>query len=138
MENSIARDYVSEKVYDALVAGCIPIYLGAPNVNEFIPHPSAILNYAALGSVQALVDELEGLALNETAYNTKLEWKQWPVDRYSPGKAYQHLFALFFALSITAYLPITAHCCCSLPSGHYRENVTSMSFVSLFGSGDTQ
>ena len=31
-ENSIDNDYVSEKVYDGLVAGAVPIYLGAPNV----------------------------------------------------------------------------------------------------------
>jgi hypothetical protein len=28
MENSISEDYVTEKVWDALVSGCVPIYLG--------------------------------------------------------------------------------------------------------------
>jgi hypothetical protein len=28
MENSISEDYVTEKVWDALVAGCVPIYYG--------------------------------------------------------------------------------------------------------------
>ena len=32
MENSLAQDYVTEKVYDALAAGCLPIYYGAPNI----------------------------------------------------------------------------------------------------------
>jgi len=29
--------YVTEKVFDALVAGCIPVYLGAPDIEEYVP-----------------------------------------------------------------------------------------------------
>jgi hypothetical protein len=35
-----ARDipgYITEKIFDCFFAGCIPIYLGAPNVTDFIP-----------------------------------------------------------------------------------------------------
>jgi hypothetical protein len=54
MEHSAACDYVSEKLYDAFTAGCVPLYLGAPNVNEYNPSPSAIINYDTMGgSVQA-------------------------------------------------------------------------------------
>ena len=42
-ENSIDNDYVSEKVYRGLVAGAVPIYLGAPNVEEYIPSNSTII-----------------------------------------------------------------------------------------------
>jgi len=31
------RGYITEKIFDAFVAGCVPIYLGAPNINEHIP-----------------------------------------------------------------------------------------------------
>ena len=48
IENSVAVDYVSEKVYDALVAGCLPIYLGAPNFQDFIPHPDAVIDLQVL------------------------------------------------------------------------------------------
>jgi len=36
-ENALARDYVTEKFFDPLVAGSVPIYLGAPNVETFAP-----------------------------------------------------------------------------------------------------
>jgi hypothetical protein len=85
MENSVDEDYVTEKVYHALMAGCIPIYLGAPNIGEFIPHESAIINYAALGSVQALVDELEHLVQDEAAYEAKLAWKSWDDSKWNEG-----------------------------------------------------
>jgi hypothetical protein len=36
-ENAIEPDYVTEKFFDPFLAGTIPIYLGAPNVEEFAP-----------------------------------------------------------------------------------------------------
>ena len=36
-ENALLRDYVSEKMYGALAAGAIPLYRGAPNVDEYTP-----------------------------------------------------------------------------------------------------
>jgi hypothetical protein len=86
MENSFSQDYVSEKLYDALIAGCVPIYWGAANVDTLIPHHSAMINYAALGSPSALQAELERLANNQTAYDEKLAWKEWPSMRWSPGE----------------------------------------------------
>ncbi len=37
VENTFWDGYVSEKLFDALQFGCIPIYFGAPNVNEYVP-----------------------------------------------------------------------------------------------------
>lgn len=41
-ENTNCYDNVTEKIYDALLAGAIPIYLGAPNVEEWVPEGSYI------------------------------------------------------------------------------------------------
>ena len=35
MKNS--RGYITEKIFDCFVAGCVPIYLGAPNIEWYIP-----------------------------------------------------------------------------------------------------
>ena len=35
-----ARDipgYITEKIFDGFFAGCIPVYLGAPNITDYIP-----------------------------------------------------------------------------------------------------
>lgn len=36
-ENSVEPDYVSEKLFDCFFAGCVPIYIGAPNVLDYVP-----------------------------------------------------------------------------------------------------
>lgn len=36
-ENSIANGYITEKIFDCFKSKCVPLYLGAPNITEFIP-----------------------------------------------------------------------------------------------------
>ncbi|MBI2743549.1 MAG: hypothetical protein HYX48_06500 [Chlamydiales bacterium] len=36
-ENSFINGYITEKIFACFAAGCIPIYLGAPNVEKYIP-----------------------------------------------------------------------------------------------------
>ena len=33
----ISTGYITEKIFDCLVGGCVPIYWGASNINEYIP-----------------------------------------------------------------------------------------------------
>lgn len=52
-ENCAFPGYVTEKIFDCWLAGCIPIYLGAPDIVEFVPEHSYIdfrhfANYADL------------------------------------------------------------------------------------------
>ena len=46
MENAVVKDYVSEKVFDALLAGALPLYDGAPRVGRLLPDEGAILKTA--------------------------------------------------------------------------------------------
>jgi hypothetical protein len=41
-ENTAFPGYVTEKIFDCFVAGCIPIYLGAPNIEALVPAGSFI------------------------------------------------------------------------------------------------
>jgi hypothetical protein len=36
-ENTSTPGYISEKLFDCLFAGCVPIYLGEPDIQRFIP-----------------------------------------------------------------------------------------------------
>jgi len=36
-ENSYINGYITEKIFSCFAAGCIPVYIGAPNVVNYIP-----------------------------------------------------------------------------------------------------
>jgi alpha-1,3-fucosyltransferase 10 len=74
-ENSIAVDYVTEKLYDALVAGSVPVYLGAPNVRDLAPADGCFIDATEFRSPEALAAYLNDLAADDTAYARYLDWK---------------------------------------------------------------
>jgi hypothetical protein len=41
-ENCVFPGYVTEKIFDCFLAGCIPIYFGAPDIEDFVPEGSFI------------------------------------------------------------------------------------------------
>jgi alpha-1,3-fucosyltransferase 10 len=45
MENSLAHDYVTEKLWDGLAAGCVPVYLGSPSALKMAPDASGIIMF---------------------------------------------------------------------------------------------
>lgn len=79
-QNVVAPDYVDEKIWQALRVGSIPIYLGATNVDEFVPTGSYILvsDYA---SVDELVAHLLEVSENEELYNSYMAWKKKPFEQ---------------------------------------------------------
>ena len=79
MENSRAQDYVSEKLFEAMKAGCLPIYYGAPNIEDFIPLSSSIIDYQKLGSPEALAAKINQLMHNKTAYEHHFRYKKMPL-----------------------------------------------------------
>jgi alpha-1,3-fucosyltransferase 10 len=74
-ENSIAIDYVTEKLYDALVAGSVPVYLGAPNVRDLAPADDCFIDVAGFAGPSALAEYLNHLATDDAAYAGYLAWK---------------------------------------------------------------
>lgn len=76
-ENAVMEDYVTEKFFDPLLVGSVPVYLGAPNIEEFAPGDNCFIN-AADWSPAALAEYLTALARNETEYAKFFEWKSRP------------------------------------------------------------
>jgi hypothetical protein len=42
IENSSLPSYITEKFYDCILAGCVPLYYGSPNISDFFPVDSFI------------------------------------------------------------------------------------------------
>jgi hypothetical protein len=74
-ENSVSRDYVTEKFFDPLVAGSVPIYLGAPNIAEFAPADRCFIDVADFPQPRALADYLRFLDVQDLEYASYLAWK---------------------------------------------------------------
>jgi len=75
MDNSNQKDYVSEKLYHGLGAGCVPVYMGTPTIERFLPHPKAVVKTADFETPEALADYLIKLANNKDEYEERLRWK---------------------------------------------------------------
>jgi hypothetical protein len=77
-ENSISQDYVTEKFFDPLTAGSVPVYRGAPNIDDFAPGERCFINAADFHGPRDLAEYLSYLAANETEYESYLIWKEKP------------------------------------------------------------
>ena len=77
-ENSIEDGYVTEKPFDALISGTVPVYLGdAAHLKKLLPHPKAAIFIADYnGDMQALANYLTYLTRNETAYEEHRAWRR--------------------------------------------------------------
>jgi hypothetical protein len=75
-ENSIGVDYVTEKLYQPLIAGSIPVYLGAPNVDDFSPGDNAYLNVSDFKNVRELAEFMKSADIS--AFH---EWRNRPIRK---------------------------------------------------------
>ena len=64
------RDYVSQRIFDVLRCGCVPIYLGAPNIEEYVDK-NAYLDRSAFASNRELAQYIS--TISEEEYNRFLE-----------------------------------------------------------------
>jgi Glycosyltransferase family 10 (fucosyltransferase) C-term len=79
MENSIEPDYISEKIWDALAAGCIPIYLGARSARNIVPDATGVIWYDPSGGGDAATPEalaalLAKIGSDQQRYEAMMAW----------------------------------------------------------------
>ncbi|MCU1449410.1 MAG: alpha,3-fucosyltransferase [Acidimicrobiales bacterium] len=81
-ENSFAPDYVTEKLYEPLVAGSVPVYRGTADVADLAPTPNCFIDANAFGSASDLGAYLNHLDANEDEY---LAYHAWRSQPFSPS-----------------------------------------------------
>ena len=87
LENSIEPGYISEKLWQPLKMGAIPIYsvVGARENRDFFPHPDAVLVIEDFGSIHALTEYMHKIANNESLwYKHAMAWRRLPLQQISP------------------------------------------------------
>ena len=76
-ENLIEDDYVTEKLFEPLDAGAVPVYLGAPSVGDILPHPEAAIVITLSTTPADLASLLIREANNwEATYRVRHAWRQ--------------------------------------------------------------
>lgn len=82
-ENSILDDYVTDKFYDSLGTDAIPVYLGAPNVAEYLPdavNNRIVIEARNYPDPTSLASYLKELAQDEKSYMEFFEWRSAAID----------------------------------------------------------
>ncbi|XP_020587531.1 glycoprotein 3-alpha-L-fucosyltransferase A-like isoform X2 [Phalaenopsis equestris] len=106
-ENSNEEDYVTEKFFQSLVAGAVPVVVGAPNIREFAPSPDSILHIRELDDVTSVAETMKYLAANPAAYNKTLSWKfEGPSDSF---KALVDMAAVHSSCRLCVHLATIIH-----------------------------
>ncbi|KAG8368377.1 hypothetical protein BUALT_Bualt15G0039200 [Buddleja alternifolia] len=101
-ENSNEEDYVTEKFFQSLVAGSVPVVVGAPNIQDFAPSPGSVLHIKEVKDVDAVAKKMKYLAENPSAYNESLRWKfEGPSDSF---KALVDMSAVHSSCRLCIYL----------------------------------
>ncbi|KAI9018251.1 hypothetical protein DFJ74DRAFT_676473 [Hyaloraphidium curvatum] len=81
-ENSDEPDYVTEKLYQALEAGTVPVYMGAKGQAwRHVPNRTSIIYVADFKDPEALAAHITKVAENRTLYESYLEWKKYPFSK---------------------------------------------------------
>ena len=66
-ENVSTLGYISEKIFDSMVYGCIPVYLGPENISDYIPS-DCFIDFYSFGSFSELHYYLE--SMTEDQFNS--------------------------------------------------------------------
>ena len=75
-ENSVCRDYITEKLYETLRHDIVPVVLGGGDYEYYIPK-SGFVNARDYKSPIELANYLIYLDANTTAYNEYFKWKKY-------------------------------------------------------------
>ena len=79
-ENAIGTDYVTEKFYEPLLSGSVPIYLGAPNIDKYTPDSSAFIDVRKYPDPKDLAKVIQDYCQNERKYVRLFDWKKRPMN----------------------------------------------------------
>ena len=78
IENAQELFYVTEKFFDALQAGCIPIYFGAPNVRDVWREPNSFVHLREFPTLRAAGEHILEISRNETLWASYHAWRKRP------------------------------------------------------------
>nr|Q6NTZ6.2 RecName: Full=Alpha-(1,3)-fucosyltransferase 10; AltName: Full=Fucosyltransferase X; Short=Fuc-TX; Short=FucT-X; AltName: Full=Galactoside 3-L-fucosyltransferase 10; Short=Fucosyltransferase 10 [Xenopus laevis] len=74
-ENAVCEDYITEKLWRPLKLGAVPVYFGAPNVEDWLPSNKSAIIVSRFSHPKDLAAYIKKLDKNDTLYMQFIEWK---------------------------------------------------------------
>jgi len=74
-ESIIEDDWICPEYSQALLSGAVPIYIGAPNIHEYLPGVNSIVHIRDFPDPEDLVSYLSRALRDSTAYDYHQRWK---------------------------------------------------------------
>ncbi len=71
-ENFSTNNYVTEKIFQPLLVGSIPIYWGAPNIEEYF-NPKCYINVNDFNSFEDVIEKIKEIDRNDDLYQSFFE-----------------------------------------------------------------
>lgn len=90
-ENANLHDYITEKLWEPLKNGIVPIYYGAPNVDDYLPGPNSIIR-AEKFPPEKLAAYLQTLIKDQGLYKAFFDWKKKPSKQFIEHRAHNNEF----------------------------------------------
>lgn len=84
---------ISEKIWDSLAAGCIPVYYGAPNVTDYIPK-KCIIEFNSFSGLNELYDYLKRMSSNEKNKRREV------IEKFMSSNDYKKFTSIGFCKTI--------------------------------------
>jgi len=104
-ENRSRPGYTTEKIFEPMLARCLPIYWGNPQINEEF-NPRSFLNAADFPSMQALVDRIIELDRDEAKYLEYLRQPYFHHDTLNQFFDHRRLLDFFERIFTTPIEPV--------------------------------
>lgn len=79
-ENSNTSDYISEKLSQAILGQSLPVFMGAANVDDWLPAPHSVIRTDQFASPRALADYLLEVNASQSLYDSYFAWKSEPLS----------------------------------------------------------
>lgn len=94
-DNTIFPGYITEKIFDCFYAGCVPVYLGAPDISDYIPR-ECFIDRRRFGTYQELDKFLAQLG------PTEFDAYRQAIENFLQSTAFDPFYQDHFARSLLA------------------------------------
>jgi hypothetical protein len=119
IENSINYDYITEKLWHAFISGSIPIYLGATNIQDWLPcQTNCIIDLTKFKTPKDAALYIKSVATNKTLYLTYHQWRNEPLK-----KEFQNMINYFENISNYSLDCIICHMSNQVGQGNQKNKI---------------